>query len=187
MRNIFTNELELLQRLNAKDTYVLEQFLISLYPTAIEIADAVVKDNHIAQQLVHDAHLAFIKIPVEFESLQKARNYFYTSSRNAALNYIQSAHHKRWNNLSGELPDIRDDTDIETAIAKEGILKEILIILETLPEKYQQVYNLGNMGQSTDEIASQVGADKQYVLNAKIKALKKLRKILKLKNLIMLL
>jgi RNA polymerase sigma factor (sigma-70 family) len=185
--NTFTNETELLQGINKKNTQALNQFLVPLHAKATYFAYTIVKDNHFAIQAVNDAHLAFIKTPAIFKNLEHAKYYFYSSTRNKALNYIDSADHKNWNNTTGEFPDIRDDTDIETNLAKERILKEILVIMETFPEKYQDIYNLWYTGYTTDETASRVGEGKQYVRNTRNKIFKKILKILKLKNLIMLL
>ena len=185
MKNRLTKT-DLLQGINEKNTYALDQFLISLQDEAIDIAGAIVKDDHTAKEIVNDTHLAFIKRPIIFESLEKAQNYFYTSTRNAALNYIKSADYKKRKNTSHEFPEIRDDTDPQTALAKRCVLKEILNITETFPEKHQQIYNLYNNGHTTNEVAAELGEDKKYVRNTMNKMLKKIKEILRLKNLIML-
>lgn len=180
MKNRFTNESDLLQGINEKNTYALDQFLIPLHDKAVEIANAVVKDIHIAREKVHDAHLAFIKRHIIFESLEKARNYFYISTYNKALNYIKSADYKERKNTSHEFTEIRDDTDPETAYGRKEIYKEMLTIIEKDPEKYQHIFKLWLIGYSTNEVATELGEDKKYVRNRRNKICKKIAGILKL-------
>ena len=179
MKNRLTKT-DLLQGINEKNTYALDQFLISLQDEAIDIAGAIVKDDHTAKEIVNDTHLAFIKRPIIFESLEKAQNYFYTSTRNAAINYIKSADYKKRKNLSHEFPEIRDDTDPETAYAKKEIHKEMLTIIEKYPEKYRHIFNLWLIGHTTKEVANQVGKDKKYVRNTMNKIFKKIAELLNL-------
>ena len=179
MRNRLTNT-DLLQGINEKNTYALDQFLISLQAIAIDIAVAIVKDDHTAKEIVHDTHLKFIERSIIFESLEKAQNYFYTSTRNAALNYIKTPDYRNQKNTSHEFPEIRDDTDPETAYARKEIHKEMLAIIEKDPEKYRHIFNLWLTGHSTNEIATGLGEDKKYVSNRRNKICKKIARILKL-------
>jgi len=179
MKNKLTNT-DLLQGINEKNTYALDQFLISLQEEAIDIAGTIVKDDHTAKEIVNDTHLKFIKRPIIFDSLEKAKNYFYTSTRNAALNYIKTADYKNRKNTSHEFPEIRDDTDPETAYARKEIYKEMLAIIEKDPEKYKQIFNLWLTGHTTNEIATELGKDKKYVSNRRSKICKKIAAFLKL-------
>jgi RNA polymerase sigma-70 factor (ECF subfamily) len=179
MKNRLTNT-DLLQGINEKNTYALDQFLISLQAKAIDIAGAIVKDDHTAKEIVHDTHLKFIERSIIFESLEKAQNYFYTSTRNGALNYLNNSDYKNHKNLSHEFPEIRDDTDPETAYARKEIHKEMLAIIEKDPEKYKQIFNLWLTGHATNEIATALGKEPKYISNRRNKLCKKIARILKL-------
>lgn len=185
MKKTFTNDSELLQGVNAKDPEALDQFLITLHAKATYCANKTLKDNHFAKDAVHDAHLAFIETAPHFDSLRNAENYFYTSVHNKVKNYRKNAHWKRWSNLLGEYPEIRDGTDPYTAYTTKEIDKIIRAKIETLPKIQQIIVKRVIDGYKTNEIANEIGKGNQYVINEKNKRFKQLA--VKVKKLFMLL
>jgi RNA polymerase sigma-70 factor (ECF subfamily) len=127
-----------------------------------------------AEELVQDV---FLKIWRNRERLNEEKNfqsYLFTIAFNQIKKYFQNTSLYLEENLSGMTDQV--DESPERSITYQSVLDQISTLLEKLPPKRQQIFNLSRFeGKSADEISKQLGISPKTVDNQVSEVIKYLK------------
>lgn len=136
----------------------------------------MVKDEELAEDLVQDAFIAYLKNKDKISSEPQAvRSFMYSTIRNAVYNRSRKSKTVQ-KFLEREVPQDIDDVDYEHLIIRAEFMAEIARVVEGLPEACRQIFKLSYMEElSNQEIADQLGISVNTIKTQKQRALRVLR------------
>ncbi len=137
------------------------------------------KDTDLAKEIVHEA---FIKLWENRNSIDSNKNvnaYLYTTVSNLSLNYIRD--HKKFVSTEEVFDWNVNPTDFENLAIRNEVTQAIVTAIDKLPPKMRKVFIMSRYENlSHKEIAQKLGISTKTVENQINKALKRLRKDLKI-------
>lgn len=140
-------------------------------------AQRFMKDSNIAEDIVQDAFLQVWEKKLEFNAFAEIRNYLYTTTRNACLDYLK---HKRVT----QKHELYIQTFMTEEEEKEYILEDevdslIYQAIGSLSKQAREIVIMTMNGASNLEIAQTLNTTINTVKSTKLKAYKILRKRLR--------
>ncbi len=137
------------------------------------------KDTDLAKEIVHEA---FIKLWENRQAIDSKKNvsaYLYTTVNNLSLNYIRD--NKKFVSTEEVFDWHINPTDFENIVIRNELAQAIVTAIDKLPPKMRKVFIMSRYeNMSHKEIAEKLGISTKTVENQINKALKRLRKDLKI-------
>lgn len=131
-----------------------------------------VGQKDVAEDIVQEIFTRIWENKMQFESYRKFKTFIYTSVRNAGLNHIKHEKVKeRYNNFM-----VEQEVNSELDIVEEEVYHKLFSVIEGLPNRCKEVFELHLDGNSNDEIASMLGLSILTVKTQKSRAMQVLRK-----------
>jgi RNA polymerase sigma-70 factor (ECF subfamily) len=170
----------LIQRLINGDQTAFELLFRFYYPGLVTFASQIVLDSDEAEEIVQDFFVKLWTGRKEIKKSETLKNYFFTSVKNRALNYLKKE--KIGEKVREELqkmvetdrlyqPDLFVESELQTRIKAA---------FEKLPPRTNEIFTLSRFeGLSNDQIAEQLNISKRTVETQISNALKILREELK--------
>ena len=126
----------------------------------------IVKDEEIAEELVHDV---FLKIWLNREGLQHIENpgnYLFVAAKHHSLNQLDKAATERRNRRPLDKQAIPDESDPEEQLSYKESMALMARAVQELPEQQRLVFHLSkDQGLSRDEIAVRLNVSPHTVKN----------------------
>jgi RNA polymerase sigma-70 factor (family 1) len=126
------------------------------YTSFCYFANRYVKEPQVAEDIVSDVALKVWEKKDDLKNIVVLKNYFYTSIRNACINYInkEKSRKERINKNAGPL---QESTILENIIRTET-LHELELAIENLPTQCRKVFiKLFKEGKTLSEAAEEMG------------------------------
>ncbi|MBK1439354.1 sigma-70 family RNA polymerase sigma factor [Parapedobacter sp. ISTM3] len=146
----------------------------------------MVGDDSIAEELVQDAFLKLWEARERLESEAHLKSFLYLTTRNACIDYLKGIGN-RLRAASGELKEelLQADSDLLARMIHAETLQLIYAAIKRLSPTQQRVFKLTFIdGLSTEEIGAELGMNSNAVFIARSKALARLQKLFKGKDLL---
>ncbi|MDF2188500.1 sigma-70 family RNA polymerase sigma factor [Paraflavitalea sp. CAU 1676] len=151
------------------------------YPSLRYFAIDIVKDTQEAEDIAIRAFHKYLESRSQFESLPAIRSFFYTTVKNAGIDYLRKQHtHQRY------LQDVKEqayetaDEQAEQSMLEAKVLQLIYEEVERLPIQCSTVFKAYFFeGKDTASIAAALNLSSQTVLNHKARAVQHLRAFVK--------
>lgn len=151
-------------------------FFIKNYKALCYFAWEMVNDTDLAEDLVQDAYVSFLKNKHVISGDEQAiKSFLYSSVRNAVYNLNRKAKTIRKYLQRQDFSDI-DDIDYEHRIIRAEFMSAIYLIVADLPGACQQIFKLSYLeGLSNQEISAQLGLSINTIKTQKQRALRVLK------------
>lgn len=147
----------------------------SHYTGMYRYAFLFVKDEVLAEDIVHTIFLKIIEKKITLDSKTSLKSYLYRSVHNECLNYFK--HQKVIDTYHLQNLDTQADIDSSDAFQHEELVLVLGKALKTLPEQCRTVFQLSRYEDyKYSDIAQELGISISTVEKHIIKALKRLRK-----------
>ncbi|MFC3199185.1 RNA polymerase sigma factor [Parapedobacter deserti] len=146
----------------------------------------MVANDSVAEELVQDAYLKLWDARARLENEAHLKSFLYLTTRNACIDYLKGIEN-RVRVASGELKDDfpQTDNDLLARMIHAETLQLIYAEIKRLSPTQQQVFKLTFIdGLRTEEICTALGMNSNAVFIARSKALAKLQKLFKGKDLL---
>ncbi len=147
------------------------------YKVLCYFAWEMVKNTEVAEDLVQDAFIAYLKNKQKVSLDHSAiRSYLYSAIRNAVYNLNRKSKTiKKY--LARQSVDEMDDIDYEHNVIRAEFMAEIARVVEGLPDSCQHIFKLSYLeGLSNQEIADRLSISINTIKTQKQRALRVLRK-----------
>lgn len=156
------------------------QYLIRIYaPVLLRLAQKIVKDDAVAEDLVMDTFVKLWQQNTNFTSLQQIKKYLYICTQNSCLNFLRCKRREMNRHKAFAEVYLQQKEVLEQEFMYTELLAEIRRAVDTLPPKMRQIFILAYFKQtSNEEIANHLNLSNQTVRNQKSAALTLLRKLL---------
>lgn len=169
------HDAELLARLRLGDEAAFDEIFRSWYPRLVRVADGLVRDQAVAEELVQDVMLELWRRRERLESAGSPQAYLFQSIRNRALNHLRHQQVQR----RGE-PHLADDAPREPGAQVELEAGEIDAAVREavagLTPRCREVFELSRVhGLRYAEIAETLGVSVKAVEAQMTRALRTLR------------
>lgn len=149
------------------------------YQALCYFAASIVGDDGTAEDAVQEVFLKLLHVDRTFDSDLHLKNYLYQAVRNQCISKMQQDSKARIIGIDG-LSEAPSDEKAEALVVKSEVIAAISRAIEALPERQRQVFMLAYMEDKTnDEIAEQLGIEKNTVKVQKQRAKQQLREALK--------
>lgn len=167
---------ELLSLFQQDDEQAVKHLYGLYYRHLCNFAKHILQNNEEAEDVVVESFLKLLKNKREVVSLSQIKSYLYTVTRNACYDLLR--HQKYVNREQKNMQHLFTDED-EVVYSEEVIAKVMQAIyeeIETLPQQSKRIFTaLFIEGKSTADVATEMGLNRQTVLNQKSRALQLLR------------
>ncbi|MEM7103443.1 MAG: RNA polymerase sigma-70 factor [Bacteroidota bacterium] len=153
-----------------------EQFFKENYPLAVSFAVKFVKDLDTAREIAQQAFVNLYEKKDQLEIKTSFKAYLMQSVRNRCLNHFSrqqtiQKHHK------AILDSSRESLDHQDQLEYSEFEHKVFGVINSLPEKCQKIFKMNRFeGKKNQEIADELGISKRTVETQISKALKILRK-----------
>ncbi|MBK1440220.1 RNA polymerase sigma-70 factor [Parapedobacter sp. ISTM3] len=147
-------------------------------------ARSMVHEQQIAEEIVSDSFVKLWQRRDAFDGTDKIKAFLYIATKNACLNYVQSAHVRR--DMDPEAIHLLESTEPETyvRIVRAELMQQIYAEMVKLPEKQREVFRLTYIEElTTDEICERLHMTPTAVFANRSRAVDTLRRIFKDKEL----
>ena len=168
--------MKLLIALNKKDYKAFGEFFNENFPFLVMFADKYLEDMDLAADVAQEAFIQLWRFEGEFESLEKAKGFLYTTARHLALNQLK---HGRIVEEYAKILEKETDIFFRDQIIEEETYQLVHRAVNQLAEQSRKIIRLSLQGYSNQEIADQLHISVNSVRTLKQNAYKKLRGILK--------
>ncbi len=164
-----------IQRLNANDKDAYHLVYTNYYKMLVVYAMGFIYEQEVAEDLVQDLIISIWEQDNNFQNISAFKSYLYNSVKNKCLNYIkhQDVKEKYADVLKSTSTHhhIDEDDDVE----EQEIYRQLFGIIDQLPERCKQVFEMQMQGKKNQEIADALEISIETVKTQKKRALKKLR------------
>lgn len=169
------SEYDILKGIKEKDRAVFSQIYGHYFKTLISIAQKVVKDLPVAEDVVQNVFLKLWEIETEFDKIAELNGYLYRAIINTSIN--QSNSQKFKDKQQEFIAKSAETLYIDTFFEEQELKTRIYGAIESLPEQCKLVFKLSRYeGLKYREIAAQLNLSERTVENHIALALKTLRK-----------
>ncbi len=163
-----------LQKLGKKDKVAYKQLYNQYYRILVLYALKYVKDQSVAEDIVQDLFISIWEQDLDFDHINAFTSYLYNSIRNKSLNYL-----KHINVKEKYASQVKSETDdffsLENEMDEQEIYRKIYAVIDTLPDRCKQVFELHLQGKKNAEIADLLELSVETVKTQKKRAIKKLK------------
>ncbi len=151
--------------------------LVTLYSDSLMLyLNSYVNDIHIAEDLMQEAFIRLaVKKPKYNEKKGSFKTWFYTISRNIAIDYLRKTTNKKSISLD-DCPELESASDTEEKLLINERNKELYITLKSIKAEYRQVLYLVFFEEfDNNEIAKIFRKNKRQIENLLYNAKKALK------------
>ena len=163
-------------------------FFQEYFEPVFQFARKYTENDAIARDFTQDAFIKLYEKRKDFDAIEKAKSFLYTTTRNLCLNYLK---HKKIELQYFQEVKIEDEEAEEQFYLEEVTYQETLRILRTaidqLPPQTREVILVSLDGKNNNEIAETLDISVNTVKTLKKNAYKSLRESLGSRNLYILL
>lgn len=173
----------------AEGNNILFEFVFRKYYNGLCIfAQAIVKNSHIAEEIVQDTFLKILEQSSKLQIHTSLKAFLYQSVHNNCINFLKSEktklkHSEEWKNeilLHAEISLLNFSEELLDKLASNELADYMLKHIHDLPAQCKEVFLLSRDYQLTyPEIASRLGISVNTVKTQILRALDKLRDALK--------
>ncbi len=169
------NDTTFIQKLNANDRGAFHLVYTNYYKMLVVYAIGFVKEQEVAEDLVQELIISIWEQDNNFQHINAFKSYLYNSVKNKCLNYIkhQSVKDRYAQTIKAEQPFNlhieEDDTE------EQELYRQLFMIVDQLPQRCKQVFELQMQGKKNKEIAEVLNISIETVKTQKKRALKKLK------------
>lgn len=165
-------EEEFLRQINAKDMTAFRRLFGDFYNTLVLYAMDFVKRQDVAEDIVQDLFVAIWERETGYATYTSFKTFLYTSVRNACLNYLkhQNVELKYIASLDNELEE-----SIDFKIMEEELYRLLFAVIDELPPRCREVFDLHLQGKGNEEIAALLELSVATVKTQKKRAMSYLR------------
>lgn len=169
---------ELIARFRDGDATAFKLLFDMLSRRMLYVAQSVVKDAEVADEVLSDSFLRLWERRDQFDSLDSIRAFLYVVVRNACLNHVQSAR-QRVLHVPVEEDTVIGEPDVIANILRAELYDAIHQELCHLTPKQAAVFRLSVLeGKGTEEVCQELGITPGSVFTHRSEAIKHLRKAL---------
>lgn len=168
--------MEWLVALNKKNYKVFGKFFNENFPFIVMFADKYLEDMDLAADVAQEAFIQLWRFEGEFESMEKAKGFLYTTARHLALNHLK---HERIVDEYAKVYEKEADVFFRDQVIEEETYQLVHRAVNQLAKQSRKIILLSLQGYSNQEIAEQLHISVNSVRTLKQNAYKKLRGILK--------
>lgn len=168
---------------SAGDEEAFTEAFNNYYSSLCFFARRLLKDEQAAKDLVADVFEKFWKKKGSYETSTHIKAWLYITTKNACYNYIKSD--KRRNSALNKKP-VSDEAEdyVLNRIIKAEVMREVFMLLETLPPECQKIMKLSfRNAYSNEQIAEMLSLSIHTVKNQKTRGLMLIRKQLEKRKL----
>jgi RNA polymerase sigma-70 factor (ECF subfamily) len=165
--------------LHPKDLEAYKALFESLYPPLCLFANKYLSNMDTSKDIVQEVFITIWKKQPIFTNPQTTKAYFYTTVKNACLNYLKSQHYKTTTNavqLDLALHESEDHYFAELVSAET--YAQLYKAIDSLPKKAAKVISLSLKNYTNNEIAEELNITPSTVRTQKSLAYQKLKLLL---------
>jgi len=163
-----------LQLLSRKDKVAYNQLYNHYYRILVLYAMKYITDQSIAEDIVQDLFISIWEQDLNFENINAFTSYLYNSIRNKSLNYLKHVNVKE-KYVSQVKSENEDSFSLDNEMDEQEIYRRIYAVIDTLPDKCKQVFEMHLQGKKNAEIADLLELSIETVKTQKKRAIKKLK------------
>lgn len=166
----------LINRLRNGDETALTELYNKFWQLLFMSAYNIIKDKELCEDIIQDIFMNIWHNREKIEIHISLKGYMYACARYQVFNHLKKNKDKVHVELFDDLEKRFQHTTPETEMMHDELVQQINLIIETLPEKCQQVYKLSREEQlSHKEIAERLNISTKTVENHITKALHVIR------------
>lgn len=167
-----TKTTDLIKGINNKNSDVWRKFYKDFFNPLCHHAYKILKDEHIASDIVQDTLIKLWEGNTKFENIKALTVYVYRAVNNSSLNYIrdknsEDARLKQWAFINGDIT-----IDALSSVVTEETVRKLRSLIMTLPEDRRDVLFMSMSGMKGEEIAEELGVTIYAVKQHKYRAYK---------------
>lgn len=176
MSNIL-NDIELIDRLNARDKNAIEIIFRRFYPELCYYSYRIIDDSDAARDIVQDIFMKLYENrKYRFENIYALRTFFYRSVRNGAVDYIRQRNKSRSAMGSKPFEPEAAETDFEMFEIESQVYIKLNEAIEKLPQRCRQIFEMSYVYRMpVRSIAQTLGVAETTVKTQKQRAIKFLK------------
>ena len=152
----------------------LGNFIREHFASLCVIAFKLTGDSEVAEDIAQEVIIKFWENRKQYEKMESVENYLFIMARNESLNYLRGISREKKRYEKVEFIHEREDSLWDTIIEQEANLL-LLEAIDTLPPQCKRIVDLSLAGNSTKEIAAELGIAVNTVKVLKSRAIHKLR------------
>ncbi len=152
----------------------LGNFIREHFASLCAIAFKLTGDSDVAQDIAQEVIIKYWENKKQHENLESIKNYLFIMVRNESLNYLRGLSREKQRYENVEFINEQEDSVWDTIIEQEANLL-LLEAIDTLPPQCKRIVDLSLAGNSTKEIAAELGIAVNTVKVLKSRAIHKLR------------
>jgi RNA polymerase sigma-70 factor len=152
----------------------LGNFIREHFASLCAIAFKLTGDSDVAQDIAQEVIIKYWENKKQHENLESIENYLFIMVRNESLNYLRGLSREKQRYENVEFINEQEDSLWDTIIEQEANLL-LLEAINTLPPQCKRIVDLSLAGNSTKEIAAELGIAVNTVKVLKSRAIHKLR------------
>jgi len=162
----------------------LRYFMREFAEQLVFFACGITKNKEVAEEIVSESFCKLWLGRTKAVSVQAVKSYLYLVTRNACLDYVDSAYHKSVDLGEDQLWDkIESRADILTQMIYTELIEQIMAELDRLPAYQAKVFRMAYLeGMDTQEICTVLGTTANNIYFARSKALSALKLVFKKKD-----
>ena len=168
------------------DTSQLNLLFKRYHRVLLYFARSMVHEQEAAEEIVSDSFVKLWRRRDAFENADKIKAFLYIVTKNACLNYVQSAHVRQ--EIDHEAIHLLESAEPETYVrlVRAELMQQIYEEVMKLPEKQREVFRLTYFEDlTTDEIAGRLGMTTTAIFANRSRASEALRKVFRDKELLL--
>ena len=164
-----------LKQLNEKHLDAFQLLYDYYYKILVLYAINFVEQEVIAEDIVQDLFISIWEKDVKFDSLTAFKTFLYNSVRNSSLNYLKHLQvEEKFARASQQKGADTDELFLE--IEEQEIYRQLFKIIEELPVRCREIFEMHLQGKKNNEIASLLALSIETVKTQKKRAMRHLRR-----------
>ncbi len=171
--------------LNKKSKEAFHMLYEDYYRMFVVFALDFVNDRDVAEDLVQELIVSLYEKEIQFENMAVFKSYMYNAVRNNCLNHIR--HQDVKSRYASKVQDNPEESkDLHDEIEEQEIYRQLFLVIDNLPDRCKQVFELHLQGKKNQEIAEVLNISIETVKTQKKRALQRIKQQFNLSVLLML-
>ncbi len=165
---------QFIEQLNRKSQKAFQQLYDQYYKMLVVYAMNFVSDQELAEDLVQELIVTLYEKDTVFINVISFKSYLYNAVRNSCLKHIrhQNVRSKHADFVKTEEEDF---FDLELEMEEQEVYRRLFLLIESLPERCKQVFELHLQGHKNMEIAELLSISIETVKTQKKRALQRIK------------
>jgi RNA polymerase sigma-70 factor (ECF subfamily) len=159
----------LIERINQKDRRAFHDLFNEFYNSLVSFSTRYVGRLDVAEDIVQELFVKLWETERKYLSPAGLKTFLYTSAKHASLDWLKHkvVEEKYLSMLGGESED-----DLDLKIMEEELYRTLLQVVDELPRRCREIFNLHLQGKKNEEIATLLDLSILTVKTQKKKALR---------------